>query len=217
MAVLYRHLKPNGEVFYIGIGNNRRPYDKYNRSTHWKGIIKKYGYEVQILKSDLTWEDACDLENILINYYGRKDLGLGTLVNHTDGGEGIQNISDETRKKMSDAKLSKDPWNKGIKTGYSSWNKGMIGISTANKTSFTKGNEPWNKNKIGCQTGEMIGTSKLTEKEVLEIIDKFIPYKYTRKKLAAEYNVAETTIKDIVLRKSWKHLTNEKGGQHETD
>jgi len=51
-------------------------------------VVEKYGYEVQILKTDLTWEDACELEMILISYYGRKDLNKGKLVNKTDGGDG---------------------------------------------------------------------------------------------------------------------------------
>src|SRR6478736_41666 len=105
MAVLYRHLKPCGEVFYIGIGKyTERAYDNNGRNKFWKRVANKYGYEIEVLKIDLTWEDACELEKILINYYGRRDLGKGTLVNLTDGGDGQGNPSDETRKKMSDAK-----------------------------------------------------------------------------------------------------------------
>jgi hypothetical protein len=29
-------------------------------------------YEVQILTQGLTWEDACELEIMMISYYGRK-------------------------------------------------------------------------------------------------------------------------------------------------
>lgn len=91
MAVIYRHLKPNGEVFYIGIGkNSKRAYTKSGRNRFWKYIFPKYpDYEVQILKSDLTWEDACELEIILIAHYGRSNLGRGTLCNLTDGGDGV--------------------------------------------------------------------------------------------------------------------------------
>ena len=56
--VIYRHLKPNGEVFYIGIGSEKRAYQKNPRSDFWKRVVSIHGYEVQILKSDLTWEDA---------------------------------------------------------------------------------------------------------------------------------------------------------------
>lgn len=124
--IVYRHLKPNGETFYIGIGKlKRRPYSKANRNQWWHNIVNKYGYEVQVLKSDLTLEDACELEQMLIAYYGRKDLGLGPLVNLTDGGEGVLGLkgnigntgkkhSEETKKRISNAKLGSIPYNKGI-------------------------------------------------------------------------------------------------------
>lgn len=89
MAVLYRHTRiDKNEPFYIGIGNNEtRAYNKINRTKHWKSIAKK-GYEVEVLLEDLTWEQACEKEREFIALYGRKNLGTGTLVNLTDGGEG---------------------------------------------------------------------------------------------------------------------------------
>lgn len=103
---IYRHLKPNGGVFYIGIGktkNYSRAYDKYHRSKWWKNTFKKYPeYEVQILTKNLSKEEACELEIILIKHYGRKDLETGTLVNLTDGGEGLLNVSEDVRKKHSE-------------------------------------------------------------------------------------------------------------------
>lgn len=65
----------------------------------------------------------------------------------------------------------------------------------------------WVKN--GCKgklIGEKIGTAKLTEKEVLEMRAKFIPKIYGRKKLAEEYKVSILTVKDIIQKRSWKHL-----------
>ena len=106
---LYRHLKPNGEVFYIGIGktkNFKRAFEKQHRSNWWTSIIKKYpDYEVQILKTGLTKEEACELETILISWYKRADCCGGTLVNMTDGGEGTsgKTCTDETRKKLSES------------------------------------------------------------------------------------------------------------------
>lgn len=54
--------------------------------------------------------------------------------------------------------------------------------------------------------GEKNGFSILKEYQVREIRDKFEPRVYTRKMLAKEYGVKESTIKDIVIGKSWKHL-----------
>lgn len=87
---VYLHLKPCGEVFYVGIGsNNKRPYNKHSRNKFWKKLVKKYKdiYEVQVIKTNLNVEEACDIERCLISWFGRRDLGTGCLVNMTDGGE----------------------------------------------------------------------------------------------------------------------------------
>ena len=98
MALVYRHLKPSGEVFYIGIGSSKkRAYSKSCRNKHWKHTANKYGYEVQILTNNI--EFAREIEVNLISYYGRMDLNKGTLVNKTDGGEGFKNMSLDERLK----------------------------------------------------------------------------------------------------------------------
>ena len=105
MAVIYKHLKPCGEVFYIGIGQEeKRAKSKSDRNNYWHNVVNKYGYEVQILKSDLTWEDACELEILLISWYGRRNLNTGTLVNMTEGGDGSVGYSpsEESRRSRSE-------------------------------------------------------------------------------------------------------------------
>jgi hypothetical protein len=61
--------------------------------------------------------------------------------------------------------------------------------------------------KIGLQSnkGSKNPFAKLNEQQIIEIRKKFKPRKYTRKMLSIEYGVAETTIKDVILR-SWKHI-----------
>ena len=54
--------------------------------------------------------------------------------------------------------------------------------------------------------GELNGMSILTNTDILDIRSSFLPRKITRKILALKYNVSEHCIKDIVNRKSWKHL-----------
>ena len=106
-AYVYRHRRlDTNEIFYIGIGktkNYKRAYRKDNRTTHWKNIVNKANYKVEIIIENLSWKDACELEILLISEYGRKDLGLGTLVNMTNGGDGATNKiwTIESRKKMS--------------------------------------------------------------------------------------------------------------------
>ena len=105
-CLIYRHIRlDDNETFYIGIAsNNKRPYLKRDRSQYWKNITNKTKYEVQILKSDLTWEDACELEILLISWYGRRNLNTGTLVNMTEGGDGSVGYSpsEESRRSRSE-------------------------------------------------------------------------------------------------------------------
>jgi hypothetical protein len=108
MAIIYRHRKAGTqEVFYIGISVNKyRPYEERRRTKYWGNIVNKYGFEVDIIFNDISYEEAKEGEKLLIKLYGRKDLGLGPLVNMTDGGEGTLGriVSEETRKKISDLK-----------------------------------------------------------------------------------------------------------------
>jgi hypothetical protein len=102
MKVVYRHRRlDTGDIFYIGIGDKKRAYNKKARSIYWKNIVNKCGYTVEIIAEDLAKEDAIELEIFLIQLYGRKDLRLGTLVNLTDGGDGNLNPSEEWREKAS--------------------------------------------------------------------------------------------------------------------
>ena len=88
--VVYIHRKKtNGEIFYIGMGNSDRPYQKSaaSRSVVWHRIVNKHGYVIEVIRKDLTKQDALNIEIDLIELIGRRDKGNGTLVNLTDGGE----------------------------------------------------------------------------------------------------------------------------------
>jgi hypothetical protein len=111
MAVVYRHIRLDKNVpFYIGIGDiKKRAYDKRKRNAYWNYIVSKSEYRVDILLDDLTYEQAKEKEIEFIKLYGRKDLGLGTLSNMTDGGDGTVGLkmSDEANKKRSDKQKNK--------------------------------------------------------------------------------------------------------------
>lgn len=99
---VYEHYtQDTNQVFYVGYGRNGRAYDFVRRNSFWKNVYLKHGTVVKIIKDNLTLEEAIKLECELIKTYGRKDLNSGTLVNLTDGGEGLKNVSIDTRKKLS--------------------------------------------------------------------------------------------------------------------
>ena len=111
---LYRHIRlDKNEPFYIGIGckeNYKRAYDKSSRNKFWNYVANKTKYDVEIIFDYLDFEEACKKEIEFIALYGRANLGLGPLVNLTDGGDGAKSllVSQETRDKISLA-------NKGLK------------------------------------------------------------------------------------------------------
>ena len=95
--------KTNGDIFYVGKGTGNRLHNFTSRSKFWKRIAKKYGVDVEIVISGVQEWYAFETEVELIASYGRIDNGTGTLVNHTDGGDGCagRKCSDATKAKMS--------------------------------------------------------------------------------------------------------------------
>ena len=192
--VVYLHKrKDTGEVFYVGIGYMKRAYEKYHRTKYWYNIVNRYGYIVEILKTDLTWDEACEEEIRLIKLYGRKDLGLGTLVNMTDGGEGLQGFrhTKEMRKKNSQRKKGK--------------NNPMYG-KTLSKETRMKLSESHKK-----IVGEKTSAAKLKTNDVIFIRKNAIKGTGSKnrgnlRELAKKFNVAYSTIKSVVNRESWKHI-----------
>lgn len=117
-AYVYQHVRlDTNEVFYVGISHSKgtksnkyyRAHEKWRRSKFWKAIANKTKYKVEILFNNLTWQEAIHKEIELIRLHGRRDLGLGTLCNLTDGGEGMLGgivIMSETRRtNISNARL----------------------------------------------------------------------------------------------------------------
>ena len=51
-------------------------------------MVEKYGYIIDIIHTELEFEEASQLETYYINMFGRIDIGTVNLVNLTNGGEG---------------------------------------------------------------------------------------------------------------------------------
>ena len=116
---VYLHIKQDtGEPFYVGKGTKNRYKSKDNRSKYWHNIVNKHGFDIIFLDLYISNENAIEREIYWIKRIGRKDLGLGPLVNFTDGGEGINGFkwTEEMRKRASISHLGKIPWNKNEKT-----------------------------------------------------------------------------------------------------
>jgi len=147
MAVVYQHRRlDNNEIFYIGIGNNiRRAYigsyakkigqkSKW-RNSLWNNVVSKTDYIVEILYENISLEEAFTKEKELIKKYGRKDLGVGTLTNLTDGGEGTIGFAPEILERIS-------------RKGYKHTKESKQKISIASKLMDRKPHTEESKQKI---------------------------------------------------------------------
>ena len=81
--------KTNDEVCYVGKGVQHRWSVVYNRNNYWKNVANKHGVYCEIAANSLTESEAFILEKKLIELHGRIDQKTGTLVNLTDGGDGV--------------------------------------------------------------------------------------------------------------------------------
>jgi hypothetical protein len=102
---------PAGVPFYVGKGKRKRAWVTKNRSPAFNEIHSMGGCSVEIADLFMHESQAHAHEMELIELYGRRDNGTGTLVNLTDGGEGSIGWvpSDETRAKIAKAAIGRMP------------------------------------------------------------------------------------------------------------
>ena len=127
--------------YYIGKGIGKRAF-----ATHGRRVsAPKDKNRIIILYQNLTENQAYNIEILLIDFYGREDLGTGRLLNMTSGGDGRSKIivKEETREKLSNANKGKNnPM--FVKTA---WNRGQTKETNQKLAEIgnkLKGNKAWN-------------------------------------------------------------------------
>lgn len=212
MAIVYRHIRLDKNMpFYIGIGKTiKRAYTKFNRNNIWNNIVSKTNYDIEILFENLSWDEACEKEKEFIKLYGRIDNGTGILTNQTDGGDGNQNFSEETRKKISLANTG-NQYGKGWKPTDEQRKKmseGLLGKKNSSKTKFAKGMIPWNigtKGLVKPNKGSFTKENAPKAKKVIDITTNKI-YN-TIREAAIDLNLNEKSIYPMLAGK-YKNKSN---------
>jgi len=138
-CVVYLHRKlSDNSIFYVGIGQPYRPYVTRGRSSLWNKVKKKYGLFVDVIKADLSRDDANDLEIMLISHYGRINNETGILVNLTDGGDGIRKGFKHSKEFKENRRIAMI--GNSIGKGYKHTKK-----TKSNMSKSRKGQKAWNK------------------------------------------------------------------------
>ena len=217
---VYRHItKDNNTVFYVGMGNNSRPYTKTKRSSYWKNIVDKHGYYVEVLADNLSFEDAIELEVFLISLYGRKDNKTGVLCNLTDGGEGTKNVTESVRKKISERR--KGVRNVPLDYVITKEHKEKISLAKKGKESTFKGKKhsEYSKAIIKEKRALQVFTKETLIKKsnavkggknpsAIKVIDTEKNIIYDTMKIAAEENNIKYTSLSAMLNGYCKNKTN---------
>lgn len=154
---VYAYLGKNGAPYYIGKGYGRRAYDK-----HRKTLPKPH--QIVFLETNLTEVGSLALERRMIRWYGRKDLGTGSLLNRSDGGDGARQ-GPITRAKMSEAarKRLQDPqWLESLKaraqmTEEKREKLRIASLSNGSRPPSQKGKKFWNNGVVNTVSSESPG------------------------------------------------------------
>lgn len=224
MAYLYRHIRLDKNVpFYIGIGIDSSYYranSKKSRNDHWNKIVNKTDYEVEILFEHDDYDFIKEKEIEFIALHGRSDLGLGTLCNLTNGGDGCLGLvhSDEAKLKMSipnKGKVISEEQRKKV----SEFHKGRVhslesrkkmseaAMGEKNHMYGKKISEETRQKKIkSAKRGSENVTAKLTDQDVLRIREIYLTKKYSHAKLSEMYNISKSNVYSILKRNTWKHI-----------
>jgi hypothetical protein len=111
---IYQNLRFDYEPFYVGKGNELRILTSLKRGSNFKmNRIKKISKNnIKAIKiyENLDNVESLQLEKSIISMIGRRDLGLGPLVNLTNGGDGrlYSPHSEETKNKISVTKKTQN-------------------------------------------------------------------------------------------------------------
>ena len=172
---VYVHMKSTDDsVFYVGKGCKYRSTSKNGRSEYWHRIVEKHGLVVEIVKNNMTFEEANAYEVYLIAKLKQEGCNLCNLTNGGEGRTGYI-VKDET-------KLAISKKNKGKK-----------------RSDETKAKMQGNKNALGAKRSKETRAKMSASKKGRNNLFGRPVSEETRKKLSESRKKAWVTKREIEL------------------
>lgn len=172
---VYVHMKGTDDsVFYVGKGCKYRSTSKNGRSEYWRRIVEKHGLVVEIVKNNMTFEEANAYEVYLIAKLKQEGCNLCNLTNGGEGRTGYI-VKDET-------KLAISKKNKGKK-----------------RSDETKAKMQGNKNALGAKRSKETRAKMSDSKKGRNNLFGRPVSEETRKKLSESRKKAWVTKREIEL------------------
>ena len=198
----YMWLREDGTPYYIGKGRGKRAIRKGSPQDRSRILLQFFTDERESLVA----------EKMLIGLYGRRDTGAGTLINRTDGGEGISGYrhTQAYKDKRSEEMLGntngvgyRHTFEARQRIGYAARNRSAAVLSRLSAARLGKRKHP---HRFESRLQMSRALQKLSDAQVLEI--QQLGCTEPQANLAKRYGVHQSTISRIVRQK--RHYSTEK-------
>jgi hypothetical protein len=147
----------DGDVpFYVGVGNPGRELEWRKRNPHCyakrKSAESKGTFKAIIELTDLTWEEAWDLEKKRIAEIGTIAQDNGTLTNYAEGGNGGNTQLGWSEERKQEFKLKMTEINSSRPKSSYGGAKNMVWINNGSEQTRLKESDPvpkgWEKGRL---------------------------------------------------------------------
>ena|ERR1035437_5672421 len=159
---------------------------KYGLDNFVFSIIQSFNNEIDCLLAEIYW----------IKYFNSMNRDLGYNLTEGGGGSSGFKLSQETKDKISKAKLG---------TKATEFTKKIMSDKRKGHKNNFYGKKHTQKTKIK-NSGENSKSAKLILQEVIEIIDLFKCKNFSQKQIAIIYGISQSQISRIVNGKKWSNV-----------